>query len=67
MRTTTMFMGTPSVSATTCAMQVRVPVPRSCVPIMISTVPSALILARHLEACPRPPQVAMPMPKPRLR
>ncbi len=32
--------GTPSVSAATAMMHVRVPVPRSCVPIFISTLPS---------------------------
>src|SRR5436190_681159 len=37
----------PSVSAATCVMMVRVPVPRSCVPISIETVPSGLITVRH--------------------
>ena len=46
-------------------MMVRVPVPRSCVPISTSTPPSALMVVRHWLVCPPPPQALKPRPRPR--
>ena len=51
----TWLIGRPSVSATTCVMMVRVPVPRSWVPISIETEPSGLMTARHCDWWPPPP------------
>ena len=44
----------------------RVPVPRSCEPSLASTEPSELMVTSHSEAVPRPPQVCIDMPSPRL-
>ena len=41
-------IGSPSVSAATCVMMVRVPVPRSWLPISSTTEPSGLIVVRQL-------------------
>ena len=40
-------IGSPKVSAATCVMMVRVPVPRSWLPISISTLPSGWMVALH--------------------
>ena len=63
--TRTALIGKPNVSAATCVIQVRVPVPISWLPISTSIVPSALMDTLHLEAWPAPPQVAIPKPTPR--
>src|ERR1043166_8495865 len=54
-RTLTASSGRPRVSATTIPTHVRVPTPRSCVPIFASTEPSGLIVTSHSEGCPCPP------------
>src|SRR6185312_17400337 len=59
-------IGNPSVSPATIRMAVRVPVPRSWLPILIFTEPSEWILISQLLLWPRPPQVWMARPKPRL-
>ena len=58
-------IGRPRVSAATWVMMVRVPVPRSCVPISTSTEPSGLMVVRAVQAWPAPPQALTPMPSPR--
>ena len=55
----------PRVSAATCVIIVRVPVPKSWVPISSNTEPSGLIVTRPVHACPAPPQALTPMPSPR--
>ena len=63
-RTETSSRSMPSISAATTCTTVREPVPRSCVPTRISTVPSLLICASAW--VPRPPLIhaapAQPMP-----
>ena len=59
------LIGRPSVSAATCTMIVRVPVPRSWLPSSTSTEPSGLMTVRHLLVWPPPPQVCMATPRPR--
>src|SRR5258708_7106601 len=54
----------PNISAATIAINVFVPVPRSCVPQRTSTVPSGLIRTSTSELCPPPPQVAAAHPTP---
>ncbi len=58
-------IGSPRVSAATWVMMVRVPVPRSCVPISTSTEPSGWMVVRHWLWCPPPPQALKPRPRPR--
>ncbi len=58
--------GMPSDSLMTIRIAVRVPVPRSCVAIFISTAPSEWMVRSQWLSCPRPPQVWMESPKPRL-
>src|SRR5262245_3213469 len=62
--TRTAFNGRPSVSASTIAQTVRVPVPRSCVPSRLTTDPSGLIVTLQFESWPWPPQVWIDMPTP---
>src|SRR5215472_346039 len=54
----------PNTSAATIAISVFVPVPRSCVPQRISTLPSGLIRTSASEPRPPPPQVAPAQPTP---
>ena len=56
--------GTPSVSAASCAMTVAVPIPISCDPDEMTTVPSAFIRARAEagERCAGYVALAMPQP-----
>src|SRR5262245_20500113 len=60
----TAFNGKPSVSAVTIATIVRVPVPMSCVPHFITTLPSAMISQRACEPRPPPPHWCTEQPKP---
>src|SRR5512143_1347405 len=64
--TLTASNGTPSDSAATIWMQVRVPVPRSCDPSLTSTEPSGWIVKSFSLLWPRPPQVWNDIPMPRL-
>ena len=54
----------PNKSAAITAMTVLQPVPKSCVPQRISTLPSGLISASALVPLPPPPQVAPAQPTP---
>ena len=65
MFTFTASIGRPKVSASTIAITVRVPVPRSCDPIAASTVPSGCTFTWQFDAWPRPPQVWIERPSPR--
>ena len=65
MFTVTASIGRPKVSASTIAITVRVPVPRSCDPIAASTVPSGCTFTWQFDAWPRPPQVWIESPSPR--
>ena len=56
----------PSVSATTIAMIVRLPVPMSCVPQRITTLPSEVISQCARAPVPAPPQRFAEQPRPRL-
>ena len=56
----------PRLSAAIWVITVRVPVPRSCVPISTETDPSGLMTVRQLLAWPLPFQAAKPTPRPRL-
>src|SRR5437763_16360170 len=49
--------GRPNVSASTSAITVRVPVPRSCVPHIVSTSPLGKMRTLQLDWPPPPPQV----------
>src|SRR5437763_10049159 len=51
------FRGRPNESAATIRMAVRVPTPKSWVPIFIFTEPSGWMVRAQLLLCPRPPQV----------
>src|ERR1019366_4706511 len=55
----------PRVSAATWVIMVRVPVPRSWVPISSSTEPSGLMVVRAVQAWPAPPQALTARPRPR--
>ena len=63
--TVTALSGTPNVSAATIVSAVRVPVPRSFVPMRSSIVPSLFTMHMHCDAWPAPPQVASDRPSPR--
>ncbi len=67
MRTCTASSGRPSESARTIAITVRVPVPMSCEEILASAVASGWIVTSQLLRWPRPPQVWIDIPSPRLR
>ena len=57
--------GSPSVSAATMAITVRVPVPKSWLPSSTATDPSGWIVVRQVLAWPRPNHVHTPRPIPR--
>src|SRR5262249_20354698 len=56
--------GRPKVSASTRAMTVRVPVPRSCVPHIVSTSPLGWMRTLQADWPAPPPQVWMAIPRP---
>src|SRR3990172_567669 len=56
--------GMPKVSASTMPIAVRVPVPRSWLPAVLSTVPSGFTRTRHVPTPAPPPQVCSAMPTP---